>query len=181
VHESTTRLGSVRKPSEPLKRGARRAAPNTLTLLPPKHVQVGSASRLSHPRKPPQIVSSRANRHGFQAWLLGLKPMGFGFRPPTVKPPWGTSLHVARPIWRRRPIHIFHFVPLPPRGLGQSCRATFQKFPFECQRNHVLFVSTPPKLTNVRKFLPKSSEHTDSRFNGFSGASALPACPGAHL
>ena len=23
---------------------------------------------------------------GFQAWLMGLKPMGFGFRPPPVKP-----------------------------------------------------------------------------------------------
>ena len=28
---------------------------------------------------------------GFQAWLLGLKPMGFGFRPPHVKPLQGAN------------------------------------------------------------------------------------------
>jgi len=28
---------------------------------------------------------------GFQAWLLGLKPMGFGFRPPPVKPLQGAK------------------------------------------------------------------------------------------
>ena len=28
---------------------------------------------------------------GFQAWLLGLKPMGFGFRPPPVKPMKGAK------------------------------------------------------------------------------------------
>ena len=28
---------------------------------------------------------------GFQAWLLGLKPMGFGFRPPPVKPLQGAN------------------------------------------------------------------------------------------
>ena len=28
---------------------------------------------------------------GFQAWLLGLKPMGFGFRPPPVKPMKGAN------------------------------------------------------------------------------------------
>ena len=28
---------------------------------------------------------------GFQAWLLGLKPMGFGFRPPHVKPLQGAK------------------------------------------------------------------------------------------
>jgi hypothetical protein len=31
---------------------------------------------------------------GFQAWLLGLKPMGFGFRPPPVKPLQGAK-HLA--------------------------------------------------------------------------------------
>jgi hypothetical protein len=30
---------------------------------------------------------------GFQAWLLGLKPMGFGFRPPPVKPLKGANNH----------------------------------------------------------------------------------------
>lgn len=37
---------------------------------------------------------------GFQAWLLGLKPMGFGFRPPPVKPMKGakslTNVETAR-------------------------------------------------------------------------------------
>ena len=32
---------------------------------------------------------------GFQAWLQGLKPMGFGFRPPHVKPLQGAK-------WQRR-------------------------------------------------------------------------------
>jgi len=31
---------------------------------------------------------------GFQAWLLGLKPMGFGFRPPPVKPLQGAKLFI---------------------------------------------------------------------------------------
>ena len=39
---------------------------------------------------------------GFQAWLLGLKPMGFGFRPPPVKPMKGANeviLIDARAEW----------------------------------------------------------------------------------
>ena len=32
---------------------------------------------------------------GFQAWLLGLKPMGFGFRPPPVKPMQGAKFFVC--------------------------------------------------------------------------------------
>ena len=31
---------------------------------------------------------------GFQAWLLGLKPMGFGFRPPPVKPLQGAKYDI---------------------------------------------------------------------------------------
>ena len=34
---------------------------------------------------------------GFQAWLLGLKPMGFGFRPPHVKPLQGANRMNALP------------------------------------------------------------------------------------
>ena len=34
---------------------------------------------------------------GFQAWLLGLKPMGFGFRPPHVKPLQGANGTAGKP------------------------------------------------------------------------------------
>jgi hypothetical protein len=33
---------------------------------------------------------------GFQAWLLGLKPMGFGFRPPPVKPMQGAKKRIKK-------------------------------------------------------------------------------------
>jgi hypothetical protein len=44
---------------------------------------------------------------GFQAWLLGLKPMGFGFRPPHVKPLQGAkvtraALHARRAVTAAR-------------------------------------------------------------------------------
>jgi hypothetical protein len=41
---------------------------------------------------------------GFQAWLLGLKPMGFGFRPPPVKPMGGANGVLGRRCVVSRPV-----------------------------------------------------------------------------
>ena len=47
---------------------------------------------------------------GFQAWLLGLKPMGFGFRPPHVKPLQGAKRLDQSGIFRSHlaPTSVIH-------------------------------------------------------------------------
>ena len=61
---------------------------------------------------------------GFQAWLLGLKPMGFGFRPPPVKPLQGAKkklkAHVT-PSFRKP-----QAVPLGFGPCARRCRAPWR-------------------------------------------------------